>query len=345
MEIINRLKVILIAYGVLLILLITGLMLKQDHLLLIILLIVATVASLVTMYIYVAKPILSFDKLLDSVIENSHVSDGVLLIQPEDLMLIKKIKAVISRYASNQVQKNMAIVFDKQAELAALQSQINPHFLYNTLESIRGQAMIDDNMEIAKMVETLGLFFRYSIGRKGDLVTIRDELSNVKNYMMIQQYRFNSRFTLRIVMDESDEYAYDFFVPKLILQPIIENALFHGLEDSVDKGEVQIRIEVTETNLVITVSDNGLGMSRDQLNQLNASIKRLNTLTETDHLAEIENSKNKRGGIALTNIQQRIQLLFGQEYGITVYSTLNHGTDVEIILPINRDRNLISDEA
>lgn len=91
--------------------------------------------------------------------------------------------------------------------------------------------MCDDNIEVAKMIETLASFFRYSISRKGNLVTLRDELNNINNYMRIQQYRFNHRFSMEIVIDDENTAAYDYYVPRLILQPIVENAIIHGLEE------------------------------------------------------------------------------------------------------------------
>lgn len=224
-------------------------------------------------------------------------------------------------------------LFDKEAQLAALQSQINPHFLYNTLESIRGQALIDDNIEIAKMMEVLSSFFRYSISRSGKLVTLREELANIQNYMIIQRYRFDNRFSLEIIIDEEDEKALDYFIPKLIIQPMIENAIFHALEEHMDGGKVIIEVIVTEKNLILTVSDNGKGIEPEILEELNRKIHSSNQLPEKD-----DENKHRNTGIGLPNIHKRIQLLFGMEYGVSVYSTLNQGTDVEITIPINEQR-------
>ena len=121
-----------------------------------------------------------------------------------------------------------ALVYKKQAELDSLQSQINPHFLYNTLESIRGQAVLDKTEKIAKMTEALSAFFRYSIGRKGSIVQLTDELKNTDNYMLIQQFRFGEKVSLQKII--SDEEALQGYLPKMTIQPIIENAIYHGLE-------------------------------------------------------------------------------------------------------------------
>ena len=177
------------------------------------------------------------------------------------------------------------------------------------------------------MMEALASYFRYSISRRGNFVTLREELNNIKNYMMIQRYRFNNRFSLEIIVEEEDEKAYDYLIPRLILQPVVENAIYHGLEELPEGGKVVIEVTLTENILILTVSDNGKGMDPRTLSELNARI----------HSANMEMGKNGTG-IALPNIHKRIQLLFGEEYGVNVYSTLNQGTDVEIVLPANYER-------
>ena len=243
-----------------------------------------------------------------------------------------QIERLADRYANQRTRKSSAKIFDKQTELTALQSQINPHFLYNTLESIRGQALMDDNIEIARMVEALAAFFRYSISGKGNLVTLRDEFANINNYMLIQRYRFNNRFSMEIIIDEEDEAAYDFLIPRLIIQPVVENAIFHGLEEKLEGGKVIIEVIVTESNLIVTISDNGKGIESGELKELNARIK------SQDMQLYDGGSRQRNTGIALPNIHKRIQLLFGEEYGVNVFSTVGQGTDVEITVPAGYER-------
>lgn len=239
-----------------------------------------------------------------------------------------KIQESIEDYVKSEVQKINVEVLQKKSEFGALQSQINPHFLYNTLESIRGQAMVDDNVEIAKMVETLSSFFRYSISRKGNMVTLRDELNNIRDYMSIQKYRFGERFSLEVDIDEDDAKVYDYYVPRLILQPIVENAILHGLDEKLTGGLVIIDVVVSD-DLIIMVSDNGKGMSLKKLDELNEKIH-LKTKSNVH-----EDSESGRGtGIALPNVNKRIELLYGEKYGINVYSSEECGTDVEIMIPI-----------
>ena len=189
---------------------------------------------------------------------------------------------------------------------------------------------MDDNREIAGMVEALSAFFRYSISRKGKLVTLREELANINNYMLIQCYRFNNRFSLEVIIDEEDEEAYDFLIPKLIIQPVVENAIYHGLEEKLEGGRVIIEVIVTEKNLILTISDNGSGIEGEALDKLNQRIH-----SSSMRVEEESGAKQRNTGIALPNIHKRIQLLFGEEYGVNVYSTVGQGTDVEITIPAN----------
>lgn len=277
----------------------------------------------------IVRPLRRMAEFLEE-LEESGCSEERIHGEEEMLPFIKQIYSLMNQYAAARTVKNSAQILNKQTELTALQSQINPHFLYNTLESIRGQALVDDNLEIAQMVEALSSFFRYSISRKGNLVTLRDELANIENYMMIQRYRFNNRFSLEVILDEEDEAAYDFLIPRLIIQPVVENAIFHGLEEKLEGGKVTIEVIVTDRNLILTISDNGKGMNGEKLKELNARI-------QSDEVILDEEAKEtqRNTGIALPNIHKRIRLLFGEAYGVNIYSTQGQGTDVEITVPAN----------
>ena len=297
--------------------------------------VIFAVLLLLWLYFTVARPLSIFEASLDRGIESDSSSEKLLDGIADDIVFKNKIKDLIEKCANQMIRENSAEMLDKQAELAALQSQINPHFLYNTLESIRGYALIDDNNDIAKMVEALAAFFRYSINRKADLVTLRDEIANIQNYMMILKFRFNNRFSLELLIDDEDSKALDYFIPKLILQPIIENAIFHGLEDCVEGGKVTIEVIETERNLLITVSDNGKGMDSKTLSELNQRIRSTGQYSDDFRY----DNQQRNTGIALSNIHKRIQLLFGADYGLNVYSTLDQGTDVEITIPANYERD------
>lgn len=215
----------------------------------------------------------------------------------------------------------------KHAELLALQNQINPHFLYNTLEGIRSEALIAGLDTVAEMTEALASFFRYTISKLDQLVTLEDELENIETYFIIQQFRFGERLRLRIVYDESDWKAlFKCKLPKLTLQPIVENAIVHGIERKIAPGQITIRLDMTEKRLMIRILDDGVGMDEETLLWLN---KRLNAIS----FDYIKPQRDGKGGIALLNVNNRIRLLFGEEYGICVQSKQNVGTDVELTLP------------
>lgn len=277
----------------------------------------------------VIKPLKKMGEMLE-VLAGRDWTEEEFEKQTRDVPFSRQIREIMDRYAAQKTRENSAQIFDKQTELTALQSQINPHFLYNTLECIRGQALMDDNREIARMVEALAAFFRYSISKKGNLVTLRDELANIDNYMLIQRYRFNNRFSMEVIIDEEDEEAYNFLIPRLIIQPVVENAIFHGLEERLEGGKVIIEVIVTEKNLIITISDNGKGIEKEKLNKLNGKIR-----SRDIKLEDGAGTDQRNTGIALPNIHKRIQLLYGEEYGVNVYSTPGQGTDVEITIPVN----------
>jgi two-component system sensor histidine kinase YesM len=228
-------------------------------------------------------------------------------------------RGIVEQFVSAATKQETEILNEHQARLFALQSQINPHFLYNTLDCIRGQAMLDDNREIAQMLEALSDLFRYSISRKDNLVLLREELNSAENYMFIQQYRFNERYQYSVNFLGNKNEILDCYVPKLILQPIIENAILHGLEKK-SSGSITVVIDFSEDMLLINVSDDGIGIEEDDLKAIFESIEGAQLPVYVS-------------GIALPNINRRIRMLFGEKYGIHLYSTPNKGCDVEIILP------------
>ena len=239
----------------------------------------------------------------------------------------------------------------REAQLKALEAQINPHFLYNTLECIRSEALLYECDSIARMAKALAAFFRYSISNKENIVTIRDELRNIENYFLIQSYRFENKFALEINVEDDREEVGNYLIPKLSLQPIVENAIFHGLETKAENGKVTIRIYTTDQELVVVISDNGTGIDWDTLVSMRQALEQTeerresgddgSTHGETAGMDAHGTDRNeKRGnGIALSNVNQRIQLAFGNRYGLRLYSTTGIGTDVEIWLPKKVDRN------
>ena len=215
----------------------------------------------------------------------------------------------------------------RQAQYLALQNQINPHFLYNTLESIRSEAMLAELDSVADMTEALATFFRYTISKVENLVTVEEELQNCETYFRIQQYRFGSRLCLDIQCDAEDrDELYRFRLPKLTLQPILENSIIHGTELKVGTGHLTIRLQRTQKRLLISVSDDGIGMEEEILEKLNSRLGK-------GGIVNSQPKEESQGGVALVNVDNRIRLLFGEEYGLHVYSMVGMGTTVEITLP------------
>ena len=216
----------------------------------------------------------------------------------------------------------------RQAQYLALQNQINPHFLYNTLDGIRSEALIAGVDHVAEMTEALASFFRYTISRDESLVSVEEELENCRTYFKIQQYRFGERIQLLIDCEEENrEEILQCRIPKLTLQPILENSIIHGTELRLGQGTQTIHLMLTGSRLLIRVSDDGVGMDERTLEELNQKLG-----CSGDQLTASE--REKKGGIALYNVNHRIHLIYGEEYGLHVFSAENIGTDVEISIPI-----------
>ena len=228
----------------------------------------------------------------------------------------------------------------RQAQYLALQNQINPHFLYNTLESIRSEALLAKLDSVADMTEALASFFRYTISKVENLVSVEEELQNCQTYFRIQCYRFGERLNLNIEYDPEDQdEIFRCRLPKLTMQPILENSIIHGTELKIGTGNLTIHLERTARRLLIRVSDDGIGMDAETLARINSRLGR-------GGLSAVSQEREQSGGVALTNVDNRIRLLFGSEYGLHVFSVPDCGTDVEITLPaITSDREIPNQEA
>ncbi len=219
-----------------------------------------------------------------------------------------------------QEYQNKLVTLDSQ--MKSLEAQINSHFLYNTLESINSIAELEEVDSISIMSMALGNMFRYSIKTKSELVTIRQEIQHISDYVSIQSIRFDERFDL---INEIPEHLLQAKVLKLILQPIVENALYHGLNYCNSGDTILLKASVTEPNIFITISDNGVGMNDHQLNELRDKLSHEAQFTELG-------SRNKQS-IGLKNIHSRIELYYGKGYGLSVISNLGKGTSITIKLP------------
>jgi two-component system sensor histidine kinase YesM len=206
----------------------------------------------------------------------------------------------------------------KTAELKALQAQIDPHFLFNTLESIRITAQLNKDFQTAKMIHLLGNMFRWNIKMKGIIVDLKEEIDYVRSYIELQKLRYNNAFDVTFSIDSS---AYKLGVLKLTIQPIVENAIAHGMGEKQAGGHILIEGLLSEGKLVLRISDNGKGMDENKVSQVTASLTQ-------------NHDQDKSGSIGLSNVHQRNCILFGDDYGLKIFSELGKGTDIEISLPI-----------
>lgn len=214
-----------------------------------------------------------------------------------------------------------------EAELHALQNQINPHFLYNTLEVIRGRALVQNAQDIADMTEALATIFRYNINRPGDVATLQKEIDNVRNYMLIQNCRFGDRFRFETEIEDVEDGILTHVLPVLTLQPLVENAIYHGINERIGGGRIRLKAYLTQRDLLIIISDNGKGMDDVTLQEIHRK------LVGASEGLPVEKKTGRGTGIALTNVNQRIKFYFGKEYGLDVKSTLGIGTTITITIP------------
>lgn len=226
----------------------------------------------------------------------------------------------ISAFIKDQYQ-NKLVLLDSQ--MKALEAQINSHFLYNTLGSINSIAKIEKIESIETMSKALGDMFRYSIKTTSELVPLAEELNHVNNYLVIQQIRYGPKITYTFHIQED---LLQSKILKLILQPIVENALYHGLELKKGKGELRITIGSEAENMILEVEDNGVGMPPDQAAKINEFLR------EPPSFSDL--GKRDKQSIGIKNVHSRIELYYGNNYGLTFESRHNEGTKVRIRIPL-----------
>ena len=203
----------------------------------------------------------------------------------------------------------------RKSEFDTLQSQINPHFLYNTLDIIVWMIENENSDKAVNIVTALAKFFRISLSKGKNIITVKDEVEHVRNYLMIQNMRFKNRFEYTIDVDEK---VLSYSSLKLMLQPLVENAIYHGMEFMDGDGEIDVKVFKEDDSLYFTITDNGLGMSEDMVE----------TLLSKDFVPS-----KKGSGIGAKNVNERIKLYFGSEYGLKVESEPDEGTKITIHLP------------
>ncbi|WP_197072280.1 cache domain-containing sensor histidine kinase [Clostridium culturomicium] len=240
---------------------------------------------------------------------NPKEKDEIAVLAHSFNSMVEEIKFLMNRIYEEENEK-------RSAELKVLQSQINPHFLYNTLDNLQWKAYDYDAVEIAAMIEALSNFFRISLSNGQEFIPLSQEIKHVENYLFIQQKRYEDILKFNIEFDKS---LSEITVLKLIIQPIVENAIYHGIKAKLSPGYVNIKVVADNEFIYISVCDDGIGIDKETLEELNKSL----------------NVKNENFGYGLYNVNQRIKLVYGENSGVKIESILNKGTTVTIKIPLS----------
>ena len=265
---------------------------------------VITGSIYVIIYKFLIKPCNETRKLFKHFIQSGsfqELIDQDYQIFPEQNEVMQKLDSILDK-------KNIIELSTKHAELLALQNQINPHFLYNTFNSIRGMALYHGEKEIADLTMALSSFFRYSVQGE-ETVTVREALENLQRYAQIIQYRFNGKHKVTV---NASRDVYLIKIPKMLIQPLVENAVLHGLETKVGEGTVRVDVRQEGQGLVVRVKDDGCGISEEKQRELKWAMECFD---------REETIPDGGQGIGFLNVYRRMRLFYGQEAVFTVRST------------------------
>ncbi|MDT8715673.1 histidine kinase [Clostridium sp. 19966] len=234
--------------------------------------------------------------------------------------MMRSIEQLIQEVYVVRIQKEQLVNKQKEAQFKMLSSQINPHFLYNTLETIRMKAFCNGQKEIADIVKMLGKIMRRNLEVKNKLVSLESEIELTKSYLAIQKLRFGDKVNYNIeILCSVEEYK----ILPLLLQPIVENAFIHGLENKEDRGTIDIVIENENGILNIDVIDNGIGISEEKLKDIKEKLS--------------DSGSDDGESIGIRNVNQRIKIYYGESYGVSIVSKVKQGTKVRISIPVSEE--------
>ncbi len=239
-------------------------------------------------------------------------------------MMAKNTKQLLQEIEESNKQKSLMEQKQNHIKFKMMASQINPHFLFNALESIRMRASLNGEREIAQVVKLLGKLMRNSIEVGTGKVKLSSEISVIQSYLEIQKFRYRERihYTLHI-----DPRTNDLEIPPLIIQPLVENAVIHGIEDVATGGEISVTSKWTSVGVYIAVMDSGKGIDEERLKK----IKQM--------LAENEEKEGIR--IGLRNVHQRLLLTYGESAGLEIESVLDKGTTISFLIPLERGKEIV----
>ncbi|WP_040951843.1 sensor histidine kinase [Gorillibacterium massiliense] len=280
-----------------------------------------------------SRPIISLARTMrmahiqNAEMESVQSFDEIGLLQHGYNSMIQRIKELIE----HEYQREIDV---KNAQLLALQAQINPHFLNNSLNLIGGMALAKDAPEIYRITRVIGDLLRYSISTGGDKVTLGDELAHIRNYLFIQEQRFAGRCKTAVSVEEE---ALTSELPKFILQPLVENAFEHGLQRKEGAWYLTLVIKKIGRLIVVMIKDNGVGMPLERLDQVRGELKG-KTESGSSSLAEPGSVPKRHQGIGLKNVDGRIKLQFGEKYGLRLFSKPDCGTLMVLAFPATEKR-------
>ncbi len=217
--------------------------------------------------------------------------------------MLDKIQRLLSEIKENEQ-------YLRNYELSALYSQINPHFLYNTLDTIVWMAEFNDSEKVIEVTKSLAQFFRISLSKGQEMITLESEIDHITQYLFIQKQRYEDQLNYTIELPEALK---NLEVPKIILQPIVENAIYHGIKEQTEGGHILVRCSVENESLQIIVADDGVGFDMNQQTS--------NTL--------------KLGGVGIENVKKRLNLVYGEASRFEINSVINQGTTIKIFIPLS----------
>lgn len=233
-------------------------------------------------------------------------------------MTVKMQELITDVYEVN-IQKKAIEIERRKAEIKALQSQINPHFLFNVLESIRMRSVIKKELETAQIIKYVAKVFRRLLEWGDDMISVKAEMEYIEDFLKIQKYRFGDKIEYELNINDE---AQDVMIPKMIFQPLVENACIHGIEGEKYGGKITVRLEYNYSNILCNISDTGIGIKEEKLKDIVENLDR-----------EYEGKKN----IGISNVYNRLKLIYGKDFDFKINSILGQGTNIIIRIPVNTD--------
>ncbi len=262
----------------------------------------------------ISKPVRKLESSMRKV-ENGNFDIKVDVVSSDEIgELSKTFNIMIAKIKELMLQNTKEQELKRKSELKALQAQINPHFLYNTLDSIVWMAEGKKSEEVVRMTAALARLFRLSISKGEEIIPASDEIEHIRNYLTIQKMRYRDKLDFEIDVDKE---VLPFKVLKIILQPLVENSIYHGIKNQPGIGLIRITGKKTDYGILLQVSDNGVGMTEEKAR----------------HILENPSESPKGSGVGVKNVNERIKLYFGDEFGLSFESRIDEGTTVSIRLP------------